>query len=72
VFEHADQPASWPKRHKHEPEEGSFAGSGRAGEELKGVVLDPEIEIAQHLSAKTIAQADILELNHAVLRSEQQ
>jgi hypothetical protein len=72
VFEHADQAAGRPKRHQHKPKEGGFAGSGRSGQELKGVVLDTEIEIAEHLPAETIAQADILELNHAVLRSGQQ
>jgi hypothetical protein len=72
MFEHADQAAGWPQRHQHKPEQGCLAGPRRPSEELKGMVLDSEIEVAQHLAAETIAQPDILELNHAVLRGERQ
>jgi hypothetical protein len=30
--------------------------------------VDPEIEVAKHLGAEPIAQADIFEPDHAVLR----
>ena len=69
MIEHADQAAGRPQRQQHQPQQRGLAGAGRAGEELEGMPADPEIEVAQHLGAEPIAQADILEPDHAVLRS---
>ena len=69
LIEHADQAARRPQRQQHQPQQRGLAGARRAGEELEGMPVDPEIEVAQHLGAKPIAQADILEPDHAVLRT---
>ena len=37
VAEQVDQPARRPQRQKQQPQQGGFAGAGRAGEELEGM-----------------------------------
>ena len=49
VAEQGDQPARRLQRQKQQPQQRGLAGAGRPGEELEGMRLDAEREVAQHL-----------------------
>ena len=68
VVEHGDQAARRLERQEQHAQQRGLAGARWPGEELEGVALDAEAEVAQNLRAEPIAQADILESDHAVLR----
>jgi hypothetical protein len=68
AVEHADQAACRPQRQEQHAQQRSLAGAGWPGEELERMPVDTEAEVAQDLLAEPIAQADILESDHAVLR----
>ena len=56
------------QRQEQQAQQRGLAGAGGAGEELEGMRLDAEGEVAQDLRPQAVAQADILESDHAPLR----
>ena len=68
VAELGDQPARRLEREKQQAQQRGLAGAGRAGEELEGMRLDAEREVAQDLRPQAVAQAYILESDHPRLR----
>ena len=68
VAEQGDQAARRLQRQEQQPQQRGLAGAGRAGEELERMRLDAEGEVAQDLRPQAVAQADILESDHARLR----
>ena len=69
MVEHGDQAARRPQRQEQQPQQRRLAGARGPGEELERMRLDLEIEVAQDLRSQPVAQADILESDHAVLPS---
>src|SRR5208282_1047762 len=69
LVEHRDQTACRPQRQEQHAKERRFAGAGWSGEELERLNVNTEGQVAQNLRAEPIAQADILESDHAVLRN---
>jgi len=70
VAELGDQPAGRLEREEKQLQQGGFPGAGGASEELEGVRLNAERQVAQHLRPETIAQPYVLESNHARLRCQ--
>src|SRR5579862_1609216 len=68
LVEHRDEAPRRPQRQKKQAKQRRLAGPGRPSEELKRIGVDTEGQVAQDLGAKPVAQADILESDHAVLR----
>src|SRR5436190_9608152 len=68
MIEYADQAARRPQRQEHHAQERGLPGAGGAGEELKRTPFDAERDVAQNLRSEPVAQAHILEPDHAVLR----
>src|ERR1035437_5880107 len=56
------------EREEQQARQRGLAGAGRAGEELEGMRLDAEREVAQDLRPQAVAQAYVLESDHARLR----
>ena len=50
------------QREKQQAQQRGLAGAGRAGEELEGMRLDAEGEVAQDLRPQPVAQAYVLEV----------
>ena len=68
LVEHRDQAPRRPQCQEKQAKEGRLARPRGSGEELKRFDVNAESEIAQDLRAEPVAQADILESDHAVLR----
>src|SRR5712691_10178775 len=60
-MEQGDQAARRTEREKQESQQARLAGSGRAGQKLKGMRLDGKSEVLQDLRPGAVAQPDILE-----------
>jgi hypothetical protein len=67
VAEHRDQAARRLERHEQEAQQRGLAGAGRAGQELEGAGRDAKGAVAQHLLPDAVAQADVLEPDHAIV-----
>ncbi len=70
LAEQGDAAAGRLQRQQQQAQQRGLARTGGAGEEVECAGFDPECEIAQDLWALAIAQADIGELDHRVIRSE--
>ena len=68
MAELGDQPARRLERQEQQAQQRGLAGAGGAGEELEGMRLDAEREVAQDLRPHAVAQAHILESDHTLLR----
>src|SRR5581483_9650412 len=66
LVEHGDQAAGRAQRQEQEAQQRRLAGARWAGEELERPAVEPEGQVAQHLRAEPVAQADILEQDHLV------
>src|SRR5271168_613408 len=64
LAEYLDRAARRAQRQEHQAQDRRLAGARRAGEELKALRVDAEIEISYDLGAHAVAQADILEAQH--------
>src|SRR5580704_11204506 len=71
LVEHGDQAAGRTQRQEQHAQERGLAGARGAGEELERVGVDAEGQVAQNLRASPVAQTDIFEADHAVLRNAQ-
>src|SRR5580692_4066389 len=69
LVEHGDQAAGRLERQEQHPQQRGLAGARGAGEELERFGVDAEGQVAQNLGASPVAQADIFEADHAVLRN---
>src|SRR5580693_3938456 len=69
LVEHGDQATGRLERQEQHAQQRGLAGARGAGEELKRLWVDAEGQVAQNLGASPIAQADIFEADHAVLRN---
>ncbi len=63
------RPAGRPQRQEQQAQQRGLAGAGGTGQELERMRRDLEIEVAQNLRAKPVAQTNIFEPDHIQLRS---
>jgi hypothetical protein len=68
MAELGDQAARWLEREKQQAQQRGLAGPRRSGEKLKGMRLDTEREVAQHLRTETVTKTYVFESDHARLR----
>src|SRR5215470_6792937 len=68
VIEQRDQSPGRLERQKQKAQQRTLAGAGGTAEKLERARRNVEGEVAQNFGAEPVAQSDILELNHAVLR----
>ena len=71
VIEQRNQSPGRLERQEQQAQQRTLAGAGGAAEKLERARRNVEREVAQNFGAEPVAQSDILELNHAVLRIAQ-
>src|SRR3974390_775359 len=71
MIEQRDQAPGRLECQEQQAQQRTLAGARRAAEELERAGGDVEAEVPQDFGAKSVAQSDILELNHAALRVAQ-
>jgi hypothetical protein len=62
--EQPDSPARRPLRKVEQLEQGRLPRTRRPGQEIEAAVVEPEIQVAQHFSARAVAQADAVEFGN--------
>ena len=65
LAEQLDEAARRLQRQEDQAQQRGLAGAGRPGEELEGLRLDREGDVAQDLGTHAVPQADILESDHS-------
>ena len=68
LIEHRDQAAGRPQRQKQHPQQRGLAGARWPGEELERMASMRKLRSRRISGTEPVAQADILEPDHAVLR----
>src|SRR3546814_9349475 len=63
--EQRNEPPAWPLRQIKQAKQRRLARPRRTAQKMKRAFLQREVQIAQRLRARAIAQADILESNNA-------